>query len=156
MNTNIIKIIGQILGGAILGIVGLLYATPILNKTNSQKNSDNFLEITTKIIEFTENSGLSDFYQFVENLSLLEHLVLLDILLFFLVMITIINIFSALFGNEVIKYFNLENKYPKLLLFFKIRLTLQKYYLIWSALILMFVCIFAIIINTVSLYLTLT
>ena len=71
-------------------------------------------------------------------------------------MVTIINIFSALFANEIIKYFNLENRFPRLSLFFKIRLTLQKYYLIWSAFVLMVVCIFAIIINTVSLYLILT
>ena len=76
--------------------------------------------------------------------------------MFVVIILNVINILSVLFGNEIIKYFNLENKYPKLLLFFKIRLTLQKYYLIWSALILMFVCIFAIIINTVSLYLILT
>ena len=101
-------------------------------------------------------SGLSDFYQFLENLSLLQHLVLLDIILFLIVIVTIINIFSALFGNEIIKYFNLENRFPKLSVFFKVRSTLQKYYLIWSVFVLMFVCIFAIIINTVSLYLTLT
>ena len=116
-------------------------------------------ELIKKINGETVNnfvSGLSDFYQFVENLSLLQHLVLLDILLFLVIILTIINIFSALFGNEIIKYFNLENRFPKLSVFFKVRSTLQKYYLIWSVFVLMFVCIFAIIINTVSLYLTLT
>lgn len=101
-------------------------------------------------------SGLSDFYQFVENLSLLQHLVLLDILLFLIVILTIINILSVLFGNEIIKYFNLENRYPKLSMLFKLRSTLNKYYLISRVFLLIFVCIFAIIINTASLYLTLT
>lgn len=116
-------------------------------------------EMINNIIDDTGNhfvSGLSDFYQFVESLSLLQHLVLLDILLFLLIIVTIINIFSALFGNEIIKYFNLETRFPKLSVFFKVRATLQKYYFIWSVFILMFVCLFAIIINTASLYLTLT
>ena len=71
-------------------------------------------------------------------------------------MVTIVNIFSALFANEIIKYFNLENRFPRLSLFFKIRLTLQKYYIIWNVFVLMVVCIFAVGINTVCLYLTLT
>ena len=116
----------------------------MINEINNEKTVNSFV------------SGLSDFYQFVENLSLLEHLVLLDIILFLLVMVTIINIFSALFANEIIKYFNLENRFPRLLLFFKVRLTLQKYYIIWNVFVLMVVCIFAVGINTVCLYLTLT
>ena len=55
-------------------------------------------------------SGVSDIFQFVENLSILQHSVLLDILLFILLILTVINILSALFGNEIIKYFNLEKK----------------------------------------------
>ena len=116
----------------------------LINEIKNEKTANEFV------------SGLSDFYQFVENLSLLEHLVLLDIILFLLVMVTIINIFSALFANEIIKYFNLENRFPRLSLFFKIRLTLQKYYIIWNVFVLMVVCIFAVGINTTCLYLTLT
>ena len=58
----------------------------------------------------TKKSGLSDIFQFVENLSILQHSVLLDIFLFILLILTVINILSALFGNEIIKYFNLEKK----------------------------------------------
>ena len=58
----------------------------------------------------TKKSGLSDIFQFVENLSILQHSVLLEIFLFILLILTVINILSALFGNEIIKYFNLEKK----------------------------------------------
>ena len=100
-------------------------------------------------------SGVSDIFQFVENLSILQHSVLLDILLFILLILTVINILSALFGNEIIKYFNLEKRFPRLSLFFKIRANLQKYYIMWNVFILMFVCVFGVCINMVVLVLTL-
>lgn len=100
-------------------------------------------------------SGVSDFFQFVENLSILQHSVLLDILLFILLILTVINILSALFGNEIIKYFNLEKRFPRLSLFFKVRASLQRYYIMWNVIILMFVCVFGVCINMVVLGLTL-
>ena len=100
-------------------------------------------------------SGVSDIFQFVENLSILQHSVLLDILLFILLILTVINILSALFGNEIIKYFNLEKRFPRLSLFFKVRASLQRYYLMWNVFILMFVCLFGVCINMMVLALTL-
>ena len=103
----------------------------------------------------TKKSGLSDIFQFVENLSILQHSVLLDIFLFILLILTVINILSALFGNEIIKYFNLEKRFPRLSLFFKVRASLQRYYLMWNVFILMFVCLFGVCINMMVLALTL-
>lgn len=100
-------------------------------------------------------SGVSDIFQFVENLSILQHSVLLDILLFILLILTVINILSALFGNEIIKYFNLEKRLPRLSLFFKVRASLQRYYIMWNVFILMFICLFGVCINMLVLALTL-
>lgn len=94
-------------------------------------------------------AGLSDFYQYVESLTILEHSILLDILLFLLLILTVINILSALFANEIIRYFNLETRFPRLSIFFKVRSNLQRYYLMWNVFVLMFVCIFGICINIV-------
>lgn len=94
-------------------------------------------------------TGLSDFYQYVENLTILEHSILLDILLFLLLILTVINILSALFGNEIIRYFNLETRFPRLSIFFRVRSSLQRYYLMWNVFVLMFVCLFGICINIV-------
>ena len=58
-----------------------------------------------------------------------------------------INILSVLFGNEVIKYFNLEEKFPRLGLFFRLRLKFQRYYLILNVLTLLFVCFVGIIVD---------
>lgn len=100
-------------------------------------------------------SGLSDFFQFVENLSILQHSVLLDIILFIVIILTVINILSALFHNEIIKYFNLEKRFPRFKMFFKVRASLQRLNLMWNVFNLMFVCVFGVCINMVVLALTL-
>ena len=82
--------------------------------------------------------------------------ILLDILMFLLLILTVINILSALFGNEIIRYFNLETNFPRLSLFFKVRSSLQRYYLMWNVFVLMFVCMFGIGINIVVLVLSIT
>ena len=71
----------------------------------------------------------------------------MHILLFSILIISVINILSVLFGNEVIKYFNLEEKFPRLGLFFRLRLKFQRYYLIWNVLILFLVCVLGIYVN---------
>ena len=57
--------------------------------------------------------------------------------MFVVIILNVINILSVLFGNEIIRYFNLEEKFPRLGLFFRLRLKFQRYYLIWNVLILL-------------------
>ncbi len=52
------------------------------------------------------------------------------------------NILSAVLGNEIIKYFKLEESFPKLAAFLRLRLKFQKYYLTLSFS-LIFIFIFA-------------
>ena len=52
--------------------------------------------------------------------------------MFVVIILNVINILSVLFGNEIIRFFNLEERYPKLGIFFKLRIKLQRYYLMWS------------------------
>lgn len=92
------------------------------------------------------------FYAYLDSLTLLEESALLHILLFIFLLLTCFNILVVFFGNEFIKYFDLENKYPKLHLFFKLRVTYQRYYLIWNIFLLFFVCISGICINLLVFY----
>jgi hypothetical protein len=62
-------------------------------------------------------------------------------------LVTIVNILGIFFGNEIIKYFDLEVKFPRLSNFFKLRAKLQRFYLMWNILILFVLCIGAIGIN---------
>lgn len=115
------------------------------------ENVSNNNDITNKFV-----GGFSDFFQSLESLSILQHSILLDILMFLLLIFTVINILSALFGNEIIKYFNLETRFPGLSLLFKVRSSLQRYYLMWNVFVLIFVCMFGIGINIVVLVLSLS
>lgn len=110
------------------------------NKDNLHKEVSDMLSVTEKINKLLDsfNNGkgnnftpsLKGLYDYLNNMSLLEEASLLHILLFLVLMLTVFNILVALFSNEIIKYFNLEQKYPSLDAFFKLRIKFQRYYLI--------------------------
>lgn len=82
--------------------------------------------------------------EFFDSLTFGQLAAFLNIIIFFLLVLTVFSILSALFGNEIIKYFKIEEKYPRLNTFFKIRSTLQKYYLMWNILTLFGLCLLGI------------
>jgi hypothetical protein len=102
--------------------------------------------------KYISDFNLSDFYNYLNNLNLLELSALFHIIVFSMLLITVFNIFSSLFGNETIKYFNLEEKYPKLSIFFQLRMKFQRYYLSLNLFIMFFICIVTIFINILVLY----
>ena len=81
-----------------------------------------------------------------DNLNEMERFIYLE---FLLLMLTILNILAIFFGNEIIKYFNLESKFPSLASFFKLRTKFQKYYLLWNIFIFFVVCFIGIFINII-------
>lgn len=98
--------------------------------------------------------SFSDLYKYLDSISLLQETALFNILLLLLILLSLFNIFSALFGNEVIKYFKLEERLPKLASLFRLRTNLQKYSILWSALTLFVGCIFGVIVNLILLTVT--
>lgn len=109
-----------------------------LNKYLEDWNSKN---------KFISDFNLDFFYAYLDSLSLLEELALLHVLFFIIFIIIISNITAALFANEIIKYFELEKKYPKLNTFFSYRAKFQKYYLIWNIFQMLILCISGLAIN---------
>ena len=97
--------------------------------------------------KFISDFSLDDFYKFLDSLTLLEESAFLHILTFVFILLTVFSIISTLFSNELILYFNLETKYPRLGVFFRLRAKYQRYYLIWNSLTLIFICIMGIVIN---------
>lgn len=96
--------------------------------------------------------SLQAYYDFLDTLSLLEESALLHILIFIFLLLCIFSLFSVFFGNEIIKYFKLEERYPKLELYFKLRTKFQRYYLIWNIFTMLVVCIIGIGIDLLLLY----
>ena len=104
--------------------------------------SDSIKEINNKFL-----SGLTNFFEYLDTLTLLQESSLFHFFIFIVILVSLINIIIVLFANEFINYFNLENRFPKLSIFFKLRLKWQKFYLITSFTILFILCFFAIFIN---------
>lgn len=97
--------------------------------------------------KFIENFNLDSLYAYLDSLSLLQESALIHVLLFIIIFLTLINIFAALFANEIINYFDLENKYPSISGFLKLRAKFQKFYLTWNILFLLFLILAAILLN---------
>ena len=58
--------------------------------------------------------SIESFTKFLDGLTLLEESAILHILIFILIIFTLFSIIGIFLGNELIKYFDLENKYPSL------------------------------------------
>ena len=101
-----------------------------------------FWESTNKLV-----SVINRLYEYLDTLSILQESSILHILLFTVLTDTVFNILSVLFGFELIKYFKVEERMPKLAGFFRLRAQFQRYYLIWNVSILFTVCLFGIIVN---------
>nr|WVH38309.1 LAGLIDADG endonuclease [Trametes meyenii] len=108
-------------------------------------------EYTRVNIDLT-NFNLQAYFDFLDTLSLLEESALLHILIFIFLLLCIFNFISVFFGNEIIKYFKLEERFPKLELYFKLRTKFQRYYLMWNIFTMLVVCIIGIGINLLVLY----
>jgi hypothetical protein len=76
--------------------------------------------------------NLEHFYDYLNSLNLLELSALYHIIVLIVIAILSFNVLSAVLGNEIIKYFKLEENFPKLAAFLRLRLKFQKYYLTLS------------------------
>ena len=96
---------------------------------------------------FISNLNIQNLYDFLDSLTLLEESAFIHILIFIILLCSLINIISIFFGNEIIRYFNLEKRLPKLETIFRLRTKFQRYYLLWNIFIMVIVCILAICLN---------
>ena len=128
---------------------------PNWNDSEGYKKLSELKEEIDKLIEIISNdestnklvSVINKFYEHLDTLSILQESSILHILLFTVLTVTVLNILSVLFGIELIKYFKLEERMPKLAGFFRLRAQFQRYYLMWNVSILFTVCLFGIVVN---------
>lgn len=145
---------------------GLKEATGLLNKEsmseqiireakqNLNLTQNHYNEAYNKISELIEKSknnlvslDLSSFYDYLNSLTILQETALFHLLVLIAIIGIVFNIASVFFGNEFIKYFNLETKFPKFAIFFKLRSKYQKYYLILNISLMFILCFGGIFIN---------
>jgi hypothetical protein len=119
-----------------------------LDKVNKLREAINEFKKCAK--DNVDNKLLPDlngFNEYLNNLSLLQESALLQLMIFLVLLFTVLNILALLFGIELIKYFNIENRFPFIAKFIKLRYTLQRYYLMWNVFILFVFCIVGILVN---------
>ena len=93
---------------------------------------------------------LDKFIQFLDSLTLLQESAVVHILSFIVIIFCLFSIIGIFVGNELIKYFDLESKFPSLSTYFKIRAKFQKYFLFWNTFIILFICLVGIGLNILA------
>ena len=93
---------------------------------------------------FLSYLNIFNIYDYLDSLTLLEESSLLHIFMFSIILLILT---GTLLSNEIIKYFNIEDKYPSISTFLKIRSKYQRYYLIWNVFSLFIICIMGIGVN---------
>nr|YP_010044375.1 LAGLIDADG endonuclease [Trametes versicolor]QPF23616.1 LAGLIDADG endonuclease [Trametes versicolor] len=101
---------------------------------------------------FVSDFNFQVYYDYLNSLTQIQEGSLIHILLFLTIFFSILNILAALLGNELIQYFNLEKKYPRLALFFRLRVKFQRYYLLWNIFYIILVCIVSVGFNLLILF----
>ena len=112
--------------------------------TLSSDNNNKFMD------DFDIKSFIKDIYDYLDTLTQIQELSLLHTLIFIIIILNLYSILGIFFGNELIKYFDLENKLPKLAFFFKLRTKFQRYYLIWNIFASFILCILALTLDVLT------
>ena len=111
--------------------------------------SRNLLQVLQK---FIPDFNLQSYYDFLDSLTLFEESAFLNIFIYILILLCIFSIMSVFFGNELIKYFKLEQRFPRLAIFFTLRTKFQRYYLMWNILYIFIISFLGIFINLLAFY----
>lgn len=87
---------------------------------------------------------LSILQTYLDSLGLIEVSAFFHISVLLLIMLITFNILTVFFSNEIIRYFSLKEKYPKLNSFFRLRQTYQRYYLMLNIIAMFIICLLVI------------
>ena len=104
---------------------GLNYVDDSLQKL--KENGSKF--ISDLDFNFIIDFDLNKIYGYLDTLTLHQEGALFNIFVLLVILVTIFSLLGVFFGNDIIKLFDLENKFPRLSTFFKLRAKFQRYYL---------------------------
>jgi|ERR1700727_359668 len=106
-----------------------------------------FIKANLNNNNFINNNILSEYNQFFDSLTFIQKGAIVHTLVSISVLFLLSNLLSVYYGDKLIIYFNLENKYPKLARFIQIRRKFQDYYIRLNALIIILILLVVIYIN---------
>lgn len=103
---------------------------------------DSLTDNTSYIFKFLPWNSFSEFiseyYKFLDLLSTPQKGALIHILINISILFCLFNLIGVFYGDKLIGFFNLEEKYPKLSFYFKLRRKYQQYYFLWNSLLIFF------------------
>ena len=99
-----------------------------------------------------ETNFIDSINQFLSTLNFEQTLAILHISGSIFIILSIYSILLIFLGDSLINYFNLEEKYPKIANFIKIRRKFQKYYITLNVIIILLVLLTIIYINLTILF----
>ena len=92
-------------------------------------------------------SYINEFSKFLDTLTIEQKFSLLHILGAISILLSLYSILGVFYSNFFIEYFKLEQKYPKIAVFFKLRRKFQQFYLLINISIIAFIVLVEIYIN---------
>ena len=99
------------------------------------------------------NMLIEQFKGYLDTLNTYQLCILFDLFTSGLILIFIINIIYAFYGNKLIEYLNLESKYPKMSKFIKMRRNLSGFAIFLNLLIIIIILGLTMYVNIVTLLL---
>lgn len=103
-----------------------------------------------RVEDFTDQIGT--YREYLTTLSIEQHIALIHLCLTFTMFFALISITSIFYGDLLIKYYDLEVKFPKLAKFISIRRKLQFYYFTWNLILIILVLFTILYLNFITFY----
>jgi hypothetical protein len=112
---------------------------------------DSFINKINTLLNNSNNKSqyLDSLQSFFEGLNYEQNLAIVHISGSIFIIFSLMNIISIFYGDRLILFFDLENKYPKIAKFIQIRRKLQQYYLLMNIGLILIVLIIIIYINII-------
>ena len=111
---------------------------------------DSFINKINTLLSNNNNKSFTSFDSlqiFFEGLNHYQNLAIVHISGSMFILFSLINIISVFYGDKLIKFFDLENRFPKIAKFIQIRRKLQQYYLLMNIGLIIIVLVIIIYIN---------
>jgi len=95
---------------------------------------DSFINKINTLLNNSDNKSqyLDSLQSFFDGLNFVQNLAIVHISGSMVIFFSLINIISVFYGDKLIRFFDLENKFPKISKFIQIRRKFQQYYLLMN------------------------
>lgn len=119
------------------------------DKINNWINSDDISQssIVPDFVTDYFNNLIENYRNYLSCLDMEQTLSLLHIIFCISILIALYNLIMVFYSEQILKYFDLENKYPKFGRFLKMRSKFQLYYFTLNFIIILVVLLFLLLLN---------